>query len=212
MARNQWAPGVLWIYGIKLEVSGKEYLDNKSSYVFVSNHQSFLDIPILFFAIPVNLYFVAKKELKFIPFLGWYMIATGMIFIDRTNRLKSLESLNKAARLISNGKSVLMFPEGTRNSNSSLQHFKKGPFVLARAADVAVVPVGIQANHDLKKAWLKRSVVRIGIGRPFQSNQVALTDLMLQIQSTVGELSGKGSERENRFTGGKDFSGHLHAF
>lgn len=196
MARKHWAPGVLKIYGIRLTISGANKLKTESSYVFVSNHQSFLDIPILFYAVPVNLYFVAKKELKFIPFLGWYMMATGMIFIDRSNRARSIESLNRAAGLIHDGKSVLMFPEGTRNAGNDLHSFKKGPFLLARSAEVQVVPVGIGAGQiNTGKGW--SSQVAVHFGTPQNSTDMALTDLILFAQREVGKLSGKGSDRQS---------------
>ena len=195
MARNYWAPGILKIYGIRLRVTGTEHLNKDRSYVFVCNHQSFLDIPILFYTIPVNLYFVAKKELKLVPFLGWYMIATGMIFIDRSNRVKSIASLNKAARLIHDGKNVLMFPEGTRNASETLQAFKKGPFMLARSAKVEVVPVGIDAGYGPEPSFRTgHKTLSINLGIPLESDGYALTDLILLAQHEVSVLSGKGSD------------------
>ena len=139
MARTMWSPGILRICGVQLDVQGRDHIDNKESYVFVSNHLSFLDIPILFRIIPVNLYFVAKEEIKRMPFVGWYMWATGMIFIDRTNREKAFQSLKRAGKLIKKGKNVIMFPEGTRSKNSQVSQFKKGPFVLASESELSVI-------------------------------------------------------------------------
>lgn len=191
MARNQWAPGILWICGLRLKVNGAKHLDIKRSYVFVCNHQSYLDIPVLFRVIPINLYFVAKKELKHIPFLGWYMMATGMIFIDRSNREKSRKSLEKSAHLIQRGKSVIMFPEGTRSRDGLLADFKKGPFVLAKKAEVPVVPVGIQETGEpFSLSRLGKTHLEINIGEPVNIGD----DLQHHIRSVhdrVAELSGR---------------------
>ena len=128
MARTMFAPGILWACGIKLQIMGLENLKEDESYVFIANHQSYLDIPVLFRAITHGLHFVAKKEIKLVPFIGWYMMATGMIFIDRSNRVKAVASLDKAGKLIKNGKDVLLFPEGTRSKTGQIGEFKKGPF------------------------------------------------------------------------------------
>lgn len=192
MARTMWAPGVLWICGIRISVSGADHLQPNQPYVFVSNHQAYLDIPMLFRAIPVNLYFVAKKELKKVPFLGWYMMATGMIFIDRTNRSKSIASLKRAAKLIHDGKNVIMFPEGTRSQNGQVNPFKKGPFVLAQEADVAVVPVGIHEANRFHMSRLGRSHYIIYIGKPLPSAAYPLNELIQNAHEEVARLSGRG--------------------
>lgn len=192
MARTMWAPGILWICGVKLKVKGLEYLDIGRSYVLVSNHQSFLDIPILFRSIIINLYFVAKKELKKIPFLGWYMMATGMIFIDRTNRTKSIASLKKAAKLIQKGKSVIMFPEGTRSKDGYLADFKKGPFMLARQANVEVLPVGIsEPDGHFKVSTFRRITIEVNVGKPIPSNDMDAASLIQTAHDDVAVLSNR---------------------
>jgi len=191
-ARHMWAPGILWICGIKLEVSGTENLDKSKPYVFVANHQSYLDIPFLFRAIPVNLYFIAKKEVKMIPFVGWYMMATGMIFIDRSNRAKSIASLDRSAKLIHNGKSVILFPEGTRSRDGYLANFKKGPFVLASKADVQIAPVGIQeAGKKFELNRLGKTHIKINIGVPSFIGHTPLADWIVEVHDEVAELSGR---------------------
>lgn len=192
MARNQWAPGIIWICGVRMEVVGAEVVKPDMPYVFVANHQSYLDIPFLFRAIPVNLYFIAKKELKNIPFLGWYMMATGMIFIDRSNRAKSIASLDKSAKLVHAGKSVILFPEGTRSKDEYLAAFKKGPFVLASKADVQIVPIGIQEIG--KKFSLNRfgtTHIKINIGQPSSQGDYTLSEWILKTHDEVATLSGR---------------------
>ena len=150
MARTLWAPGALILAGVKkITVKGLENVDTSKTYVVVANHQSYLDIPLLFKSIPVNLYFVAKKQLKSVPFLGWYMMATGMIFVDRKNRDKAVASLNAAGEQIKSGKSIFMFPEGTRTKDGNLGSFKSGAFHLAKKANVEILPVKINGTGSI---------------------------------------------------------------
>lgn len=169
MARTWWAPGILWACGVKLKVTGADHLVPGTPYVFVSNHCSYLDIPVLFRAIPVNLYFVAKKEIRLVPFIGWYMMATGMIFVDRSNKQKAIESLKQAGALIRGGKNVLMFPEGTRSRDKSVSAFKKGSFMLASQAGVEVVPVAISGSDAVWQPGsftIRPHQVFVNIGQP----------------------------------------------
>lgn len=190
MARTMWAPGILWICGIRLQIAGGQGLSPLKSYVFVANHQSYLDIPVLFRAVPVNLYFVAKKELKKIPFLGWYMMATGMIFIDRKNRARSIDSLKRAAKLIARGKSVIMFPEGTRSRDGFLAAFKKGPFMLASQANVNVVPLGIsEPNGSFGVNKLKRTIIRVEIGQSIPQSSGTVPEIIQKAHDEVSVLS-----------------------
>jgi len=177
MARTMFAPGILWLCGVSLEVRGKEHLSQQESYVFVANHLSYVDIPALFRAVPKGLHFVAKKEIRLVPFIGWYMFATGMIFVDRSNKQKAVASLDRAGKLIKKGKDVLMFPEGTRSKTGEVGVFKKGPFMLAAKADIAVVPVAVIGTDQVlspKSFVIKPHKVKINIGKP---NRIVETDL-----------------------------------
>jgi 1-acyl-sn-glycerol-3-phosphate acyltransferase len=177
-----WAPGILWFCGVKLVVSGLEHIASGEAFIFVSNHLSFLDIPVLFKVIPVNLHFVAKSEIKRMPFVGWYMWATGMIFIDRQNRERAIQSLKKAGRLIKKGKNVIMFPEGTRSRDGSVQEFKKGPFVLAAEAELRIIPVAISGPEKIVPPGtlkLKPGIVHVHLGEArVKSHSTSLKDFM----------------------------------
>ncbi len=188
MARTMFAPGILWLCGVSLEIRGKENLSNDESYVFVANHLSYLDIPVLFRAIPHGLHFVAKKELKFVPFIGWYMFATGMIFVDRSNRQKAIASLDRAGKLIKKGRDVLMFPEGTRSRTGNVAAFKKGPFMLASKADIAVAPVAVVGTDKVmspKSFVIKPYNVKINIGKP---NRIKGDDIKSFIEFNRAEI------------------------
>lgn len=191
MARTMWAPGILRGCGARMRVKGTENIDPNQSYIFVSNHQSYLDIPALFSMLPVNLYFVAKKEVKRVPFVGWYMHATGMIFIDRSNRSKAIASLKKAGQLIKKGKNVIMFPEGTRARNSQVATFKKGPFVMASQSDISIVPVAIKGAENILKPGtfrLRPGEVIVNIGTPIHPKNESISDLIEHSRASVIDL------------------------
>ena len=180
MARNFWSPVILWAAGARVKVIGKQNIDLNNSYLIVSNHQSFLDIAILFNSIPVNLHFLGKEELKKMPFIGWFMKSMGMVFVDRKDRRKSLLSLRDASDLIKSGKSVMIFPEGTRSKTGEVRMFKKGGFFIAQHANANLVPVLIQGAN---KVWptgggkVKPGDVTITIGEPFAFNDLGEKDL-----------------------------------
>ncbi len=146
LARHVWAPGMVAIGLSRLRVVGRERLDFRRGYFFAANHQSWLDIPVLFAAVPAPLHFLAKQELARVPFLGWYIAAMGMVFVDRTDRRKAVASVDRAGELLAAGGSLVSFPEGTRSAPGELGRFKSGGFaaVLASGArDIDVVPVAI---------------------------------------------------------------------
>src|SRR5439155_10774650 len=99
-ARTRWSPGLFWVSGAHVDVDGLDAVDFAKPHVFVVNHQSMFDIPALFVALPVNLHFVAKKELFSVPFLGWYMRAAGMIPVDRKNGPEAVATLARAAHRV----------------------------------------------------------------------------------------------------------------
>jgi len=193
MARTCWAPGILWICRVRVSVVHTDTIEPATSLVYVSNHQSYLDIPILFTTLPHNLYFVAKQELRKVPLLGWYMAATGMIFIDRSNPRNGVRSLRRAAELIKTGKSVILFPEGTRNPAPALTTFKKGPFTLAHQAGTAILPVGINTDRPLALSTLSRVHATVTTGAPVLLPAKPDTESIDRIRQTVGELSGKAT-------------------
>ncbi len=190
-----WAPGVLWGCGIKVLVHNPGRVDTTKPHVFVSNHLSYLDIPVLFSAIPSNLYFIAKKEIKWVPFIGQYMMATGMLFVNRDNKHKAIISLKRAAQLVSKGKSVLMFPEGTRSRDGKTNAFKKGPFHLAKEAKVSVIPVAIQGTENVlgpDTGRIRPGTVNVFIGEPIHPEE--FSDIRLLVSTAkerVDLLSGQ---------------------
>lgn len=147
---RMWARIALVAAGVTLEVRGTENIQPDVSYVIVSNHQSHMDIPVLTVAFPLPLRIISKKELFKIPVFGWGMRAVGILEIDRSNQKKSIETLKKAEIILRTHQlSILAFPEGTRSPDGKIYPFKKGPFVLAINAGLAVLPVSVSGTRKI---------------------------------------------------------------
>lgn len=167
MARRLWAPGLLAGAGARLEVHGLERLDLDRPCFFVANHSSWIDVPALYRALPVELRFLAKQELARVPFFGPYLRAVGMVFVDRGDSRRASRSVGAAADLLREGHCVLSFPAGTRSRDGRLGRFKTGGFGAPIEAGVAVVPVAILGAGavlpaDGFRVRPGRIVVRIG--------------------------------------------------
>ena len=148
-----WSRLILATSGVRVRVSGLERLDPKRSYVFAANHQSIYDIPIVFSALPYQLRIVAKESLGRIPFMGWHLHRAGHLLVDRKN--PGADIVHKMARLVREGSSLIVFPEGTRSLDGTLGRFKKGSFLVALGAKLPVVPVTIEGSrHVMQKGRL----------------------------------------------------------
>lgn len=138
----------LRLSGVRVAVRGLELLDPKQTYVFVSNHRSYLDTAAMFVFTGRRIGLLAKKELLKVPVLGVGMGFVNVMAIDRTNRESAIRTTEAAARRIQSGVSFAVFVEGTRAKPGELLPFKKGAFYMARQAGVPVVPVAIR-NSDV---------------------------------------------------------------
>src|SRR6185295_8277081 len=202
MARVVWSGPILWMVGARLKVEPLPDVDWTRPYLFAMNHQSTLDIPVAVSALPVNIRFVSKQSLARVPFIGWYMRRTGMVFVDRSNRVRAVESLRRAGERIRAGVNILIFPEGTRSRNGRILPFKKGPFALALEAKVPIVPVVIEASGQVlpADAWtLYPGAVRVKVGRPIPTegrpeDRDALAqevrEAMIRLHREIGGKSG----------------------
>jgi 1-acyl-sn-glycerol-3-phosphate acyltransferase len=178
VARN-WMTWVLKGCGIRIVAEGLENFDATRPHVFMSNHQSVIDIAALVFTLPCSFRFVAKKELAYIPFFGWSMALGGHILIDRSNRTKALRSLDRAAGQIRGGTNVIIFPEGTRSQVGRLQKFKKGGFHLAIQSQVPIVPVSVSGTHRItpkRSLRIESGEVKIRYGKPIPTAGMTAAD------------------------------------
>ncbi|MFC1817383.1 lysophospholipid acyltransferase family protein, partial [Thermodesulfobacteriota bacterium] len=167
-----WARSILAAAQVKVTVKGLSNLDLSRSYIYMSNHQSNFDIPVLLAYLTVQFRWLAKAELFRIPIFGFAMQRAGYISIDRSNRKSAILSLQRAAEIISGGVSVLIFPEGTRSRDGNIRSFKKGGFVLAIDSGVPIVPVIIHGTWPImskERLLIKPGKVVLEIGKPVET-------------------------------------------
>jgi 1-acyl-sn-glycerol-3-phosphate acyltransferase len=148
-AGSLWARILLAAAGARVTVHGLSHLRTHDPCVFIANHLSIVDVWVMLTIVPPNTRFVAKRELFRIPIFGWALASTGCISIDRTNRGRAIRSLRAAGERIRAGRSVVLFPEGSRSRDGRLAPFKKGAFHLAVQAGVPVVPVAITGSFQV---------------------------------------------------------------
>ncbi len=146
-----WARLGLALNGVSVTLSGAEHLPD-GPVIFMSNHQSNFDILSLLAKMPRQIHWIAKKELFDIPVFGPSMRRGGYIPLNRGDGRKALQSMDEAAETIRRGKSVVLFPEGTRTQDGDLLPFKRGGFILARKAAVPVLPVTINGSGKINPA------------------------------------------------------------
>jgi len=139
----------LKLSGVRVVVKGLDMLDPKQTYVFVSNHRSYLDTATLFVYTGRRIGLLAKRELLKIPVLGVGMGFVNVMAIDRSNRESAILTTEAAAKRIQSGVSFAVFVEGTRARPGELLPFKKGAFYMARQAGVPVVPIALKYSDDL---------------------------------------------------------------
>ena len=144
-----WGCMNLFLTGISVSVSGQEHIREGQSYIIMSNHQSALDILVLYGYMLLQFRWVMKIELRKYPIFGLGCERIGHIYIDRGDSEKAHESLKAAGQKIRSGTSVLFFPEGTRSRDGRLLPFKKGGFVIALEAGVPILPVTISGSLPL---------------------------------------------------------------
>ncbi|MCR4418183.1 MAG: 1-acyl-sn-glycerol-3-phosphate acyltransferase [Ignavibacteria bacterium] len=166
-----WAKLLLWIAGVKVETIGLENINSNENYVYVANHCSGFDIPVVMASVPGQLRIVFKKELTKIPLFGWQLRIGPYILIDRENPTKAMESLEIAKKKIEKGASVLLFAEGTRSQDGNIQPFKRGAFTLATRSGRKIVPLTIKGTFEIlpkKKFRIRPGIVKLFIDPPIE--------------------------------------------
>ena len=159
----------LWLVGVRVEVTGRERLDPAQPYIFTPNHQSMLEVPLFVTYLGRNPAYLAKKEVFKYPIFGYGIGLMGVVPVDRSNSPAAVESAKAATELLRNGKSYVVYPEGTRSPDGRLLPFKKGAFMMAIEAGVPVVPVTVSgATRIMPKAKIEvhPSTVRLTIHDP----------------------------------------------
>ncbi len=186
-----WSWLILAASGVKLKVYGRENLNPDKAYIFAANHASQFDIFALYLSIPIEFRWLAKIELFSIPILGHAMKAIGYIPIDRKNRKAAFKSIDHAAEEVRKGKSIIIFPEGTRSKDGILQEFKKGGFILAIKSQQPIVPISIEGSHKIlrKHDWkIYPGTIVVKFGKPIPTRGLTVKDRFKLIERLREEI------------------------
>ncbi len=207
IGRFIWPRLMIWASGARVKVEGIENVDRHKPQIFVSNHQGMMDIVVIIDNLPMDLRFVIKKQLAYVPLFGWYLKAMGHVFVDRRNRTAAVKSLGEAAERIRNGVNIVSFPEGTRTRTGRVLPFKKGVFVLAMRSGVPIVPCAIEGAYQvLPKGSLRVTPcdIRLRIGKPMPTQGLRDSDrdaFMREVRNRVIDMhvaiGGAGGDKEH---------------
>lgn len=189
-----WCRMVAVTIGARIHVHGTEHVEHGRSYVYMANHSSLIDTPALFACLPHQFKIMAKKELFYVPFMGWHLWASGNFPVDRGDARRTARSVRAVIDGIKAGKSLAVFPEGTRTSDGRLQEFKPGAFKIAVRAGAPIVPVTIRGTFALlPKTTLapRPGRVDVFIGLPIPTTDVDDRDLGQLIEETRAAIAAK---------------------
>ncbi len=190
-----WARALLRISGVRVKVEGLEKISRDGSYVFVSNHLSYMDTPVVLANIPVQFRFLAKRGLFQIPFLGWHLARAGHIQVPRGDARAGVKTMNRAAEVVRTcGISLIIFPEGGRSRDGELGSFKEGAAFIAIRAGVPMVPMCLQGTREVLpfgSGTVRSGEVIMRIGDPIPTSQATDRDrarLTAEVRHRIVEL------------------------
>jgi 1-acyl-sn-glycerol-3-phosphate acyltransferase len=175
-----WSRMILVTIGAKPQVEGLDRIDTTKAQVYVVNHLSALDVPVLYEYLPFQFRILAKKELFRYPFMGWHLSRSGQIPVVLENPKASVRSLTRAVAALKQGKSLVVFPEGGRSADGQLQPFMGGAFYAAIRAQVDVVPMALVGTYEMLKmnTWhIKPGPVYLRVGEPISTLGLTSRDL-----------------------------------
>lgn len=189
-----WAKMLMWLAGAKVTVRGSEHIDPARNYVFIGNHLSLYDTPLVLSNIPQQFLFLVAARYVKIPFLGTHLRRSGHFSVDSSDVRASLKVMTEAAKRINErGLSVLLFPEGSR-ARAEMGEFKEGAAYIAIKAGVPVVPFGIRGTRELLAigSWHVKGVpVEMIIGEPIPTAHLSVKDreaLTAEMRARVAAL------------------------
>lgn len=162
---RQWASRLLHNISVKLVVEGKENLPKAGeTVVFACNHQSYVDIPVVLAGLDEAHPLLAKKELGKVPFMGKWMHILGCVFVDRADMRSAIAALRESEAVIKSGRSLIIFPEGTRSKSDKMAPFKEGTVHVASRCGVKIVPLAVDGTYRALEGSgyrLKKCTVRL---------------------------------------------------
>ena len=187
---------VLRSLGVKLRVIYKNRkninaLEREEGIIFVCNHQSNLDIPVIVSALHIDVGFVAKKEMKSWPFFNIWMKRSKCVFLNRENPREGIKDIKEAVKVVKDGYPIVIFPEGERTLDGEILRFKKGSFKLATETNGIIVPLTLKGTFDIQKRgeWkMKRNqLVTIIVGEPIYVDSLS-NDEIKELSTKVREV------------------------
>ena len=187
--RARWmGKRVVTLLDVELVATGAERVPLGRSYVYMSNHQSHLDIPMLYATLPSpTIRMLGKKELFQIPVWGKGLRAAEFIEVDRSNHVRAMQSIERAAELIRDGVSIFLAPEGTRSRDGRIGPLKKGGFHLAKDTGTPIVPVAIRGTIDIMRRGTRvmhtGKRVEVTIGAPIAVEDREIDDLVAEVSA-----------------------------
>ncbi|MCU1275563.1 MAG: 1-acyl-sn-glycerol-3-phosphate acyltransferase [Bryobacterales bacterium] len=199
-----WARMLLGVSGVRVVIEGLEKIDRNAGYVFVANHRSYIDTPVVLASVPMEFRFFAKHGLFLVPFLGTHLKRAGHVPVFRGDARASVKSMNQGVQLIrEQGISLLLFPEGGR-TEGEMREFKEGAAYVAIKAGAPVVPVGIVGTRAILpkgSGHVRGGRVLLRIGDPIPTSAMKLHDraqltelLARQVADLAGEVSAERAE------------------
>ena len=185
-----WSRSVIRLLLLPIKVTGRENVDPKQSYVFVANHQSFLDVFAVYGWLPNNFKWLMKKEIRRVPFVGTACAVAGHIFVDRSNPRAALQSMEKVKKELVDGISTVIFPEGTRTKTGEIGRFKQGAFKIAMDMELPVVPITLNGFYKAMPSGQPfanpYSHLSLHIGKPIDISQFTdINDAMVHVREKV---------------------------
>jgi 1-acyl-sn-glycerol-3-phosphate acyltransferase len=185
-----WSKISLKVCGVSVRVRGMENINQAESYIYVTNHASLFDIPSIMATLPqVRIMF--KKELSYIPVWGWSLRWGHHIMVDRAKGSDALKSLDRAAKAMRTGGSVILFAEGTRSPDGKMLPFKRGAFSLAAKSEVPIVPITINGSfkilpkHSLN---INPSTIELVIEKPIQTRGILTREEEIALMNQVRKI------------------------
>lgn len=198
--QQTWSKSFFWLFGLPVTVEGLENIEKGKSYVFVANHQSMLDVWLVYGFLPVVYKWLMKKELRYVPFIGNACAAAGHVFVDRKNPRAAFRAMQQLKAEMRHGVSTVIFPEGTRSKTGEMGRFKRGAFQIALDMGLDIIPLSISGLYEAQRPgqfFVTRHPVKLTVGKPIEMKidrtgevaeiRAAEEQFILRVQQAVAE-------------------------
>lgn len=189
-----WSRFTCWLALCRVKTSGHEYLDPRQSYIFVANHQGAFDIFLVYGFLKHTIIWMQKKSLREIPFVGFASQKAGHVFVDNSSVTARAATIERAKNQITDGVSMVIFPEGARTKTGKMGRFKRGAFHIAHDMKLPIVPLTINGPYEV----LKRNTLRLNPGKkmelvihpPLRTDNLTQEELVELIENTWETIHG----------------------